>query len=177
MSLQRRVYRLLESASSRDTASQLVDGFLLGLILLNLIAVALETVDPLWAQYRPFFRAFNTFSMAVFTLEYGLRLWSCTVLRAYRHLLWGRLRFALTPLALVDLLAIAPFYLPLLLPDLRSLRALRLLRLFRVLKMSRYSAALQLLAKVLVAKREELIVSFCTLLYKFEQQTHAHQRT
>ena len=67
----------------------------------------------------------------------------------------------LSPLILVDLLAILPFYLPMLVPfDLRFLRILRLVRVFRLLKLAKYSQSIHLLAKVLVNKKEELVLTF-----------------
>jgi voltage-gated potassium channel len=91
-------------------------------------------------------------------------MWSCTINEKYRHPIFGRIRYLITPFAIVDLLAILPFYLPRLIPvDLRFLRALRLIRLFRVLKMARYTTALSTLKNVIVKKREELIVTVFTV--------------
>jgi len=158
-----RVYKFLDLAEPEDAVGKYVDLFLLGLIFLNLIAVALETVDWLFEQYFFWFRAFDIFSVSVFTVEYLLRVWSCTVKEPYRHPFWGRLRFMVTPLALIDLLAIIPFYLPLLSPQMRVGRALRLFRLFRVLKLNRYTDSLTILVRVLRLKQEELILSLFVL--------------
>lgn len=163
LSLKYRVYKFLDLAEPQDLASKCFDIFLLGLIFLNLVAVALETVDTIFEQYYFWFRVFDIFSVAVFTVEYILRVWSCTVKEPYRHPLWGRLRFMVTPLALIDLLAIIPFYLPLLSPQMRVGRALRLFRLFRVLKLNRYTDSLSLLVRVLRLKQEELILSLFVL--------------
>ncbi|MDR9402114.1 MAG: ion transporter [Halothece sp. Uz-M2-17] len=162
-SVKYRVYTFLDLAEPEDLASKCFDIFLLGLIFLNLIAVALETVDSLYEQYQFWFQTFDTFSVAVFTVEYVLRVWSCTVKEPYHHPLWGRLRFMVTPLALIDLLAIIPFYLPLLSPQMRIGRALRLFRLFRVLKLNRYTDSLSILVRVLRLKQEELILSLFVL--------------
>ncbi len=70
----------------------------------------------------------------------------------------GRLRLAVTPLALVDLFAILPFYLPFVGLDLRFIRIVRLLRFFHVAKLARYSTALRTLQTVLKAKKQELLV-------------------
>jgi len=161
--LKYRVDKFLGLADPEDAVGKYFDIFLLGLIFLNLIAVALETVDSIFEQYFFWFRAFDTFSVAVFTVEYILRVWSCTVKEPYRHPFWGRLRFMLTPLALIDLLAIIPFYLPLLSPQMRVGRALRLFRLFRVLKLNRYTDSLTILVQVLRLKQEELILSLFVL--------------
>jgi len=158
-----RLYQILERTDIRDTASQIVNGSILTLIALNLISFTLETVDPIWQQYRQYFLIFEQFSIAVFTVEYILRVWICTVNADYQYTVWGRLRFMLTPLMVIDLIAILPFYLPLLFPDLRFLRSLRLFRFFRILKLSRYSTSLRTLGRVIHSKKEELIVSFFVL--------------
>ena len=71
----------------------------------------------------------------------------------------GRIRFALQPLQIIDLLAILPFYLPFIGIDLRFLRAVRLFRLFRLLKMGRYSQSLTTLTNVIKSKKEELSIT------------------
>lgn len=87
----------------------------------------------------------------------------------------------LTPLAMIDLFAILPFYLPMIIPlDLRFIRAVRLFRLFRLFKIGRYSKALSLLKKVLKDKKEELIliifvvflllIIFSSLMYFIEKE-------
>jgi voltage-gated potassium channel len=159
-SLKTRTHEILEKAAPGDTASQAFDIFIMTLICLNILATILETVRRLSAHHMGFFRTFEVFSVAVFTVEYVLRIWSCTSDPKFAHPVKGRLRFAVTPMALVDLMAVLPFYLPRLIPlDLRFIRALRLFRLFRVFKFGRYSEALDTLGHVIRAKREELIIT------------------
>ena len=102
--------------------------------------------------------------MAVFTVEYILRVWSCTVNPRFKDPVRGRLQFLVTPLALVDLMAVLPFYLPFLFPDLRFMRAMRLFRLFRVLKLARYSESLQTFVDVLRLKKEELLLMLFAIM-------------
>jgi voltage-gated potassium channel len=100
------------------------------------------------------------FSVGVFSLDYILRLWSCTEADKYRAPILGRVKFALSFLALVDLFSFLPFYLPILIPfDLRFLRAFRLFRFIRVLKIGRYSEAVRLFGRVLNKKRAELLTA------------------
>ncbi|HMO51791.1 MAG TPA: ion transporter [Kiritimatiellia bacterium] len=145
-----------------DQASRLerrLHAFLLGLILLNVAAVILESVPSLDASYGRFFNLFEFFSVAAFSLEYLARVWSCTSDPRYAHPLWGRLKFIVSPMALVDLIAIVPSYLFFIDSDLRIVRAFRLLRLARLGKLGRYSEASVVLMRVLRAKREEMIVT------------------
>lgn len=177
-----RLHGVLNPASGADsTASRGFGAFLVTLILLNVVAVVMETVEAAGRPYRVYFRAFEVFSVAAFTIEYAARIWTCTADERYRGTILGRLRFAITPLALIDLMAILPFYVPAFIPlDLRYLRAIRLLRLFRALKMARYSDAQHTVGRVLRSKREELLVTAFAgvlllvlasgLMYAFERE-------
>jgi voltage-gated potassium channel len=70
--------------------------------------VILETVDWLYFRYAAVFNAFNLFSVAVFSVKYALRVWSCNVDERFRDPLRGRLQFMVTPLSLIDLIAVLP---------------------------------------------------------------------
>jgi voltage-gated potassium channel len=126
------------------------------LIVLNVVAFMLESVDAINARYGRLLRQFELFSVAVFTIEYLMRLWSCTAMPRYRHPIAGRLAYAVRPIIIIDLLAILPTYLPLLGIDLRFLRVVRLMRISRVLKLGRYSEASGLLIDVLRRRSAEL---------------------
>ncbi len=162
-SVRRQVYELLEPRGG-DRIGRLVDGLILLVIALNVVAFILETVEPIHRVAPGFFRRFEIFSVIIFSVEYVLRLWSVTADPRYAAPIRGRIRFALTPLALIDLLAVLPFYLPYVGIDLRVFRAARLFRIFRVAKLGRYSIALQTFGRVLTAKREELVTTLMLLL-------------
>ena len=135
-----------------------VDYFILLLIIANVIAVMLETVDPIFAAYGRYFFLFEVISVGIFSLEYIGRLWAATEHREYQHPIWGRLRLMTSPYMIVDLLAILPFFL-MAFVDLRFLRAIRLIRFLRLLKLARYSESLQLFIQTFRMKREELIMT------------------
>jgi voltage-gated potassium channel len=97
-------------------------------------------------------------------VEYFARLWACTINPAHRRPIVGRIRFALRPMPMVDLIAILPFFLPFLGFDLRFVRMFRLFRLVRIAKIGRYYSSLRLIRDVLIAKKEELILSTAMLL-------------
>ena len=129
--MRKRVFRLLDGTDRADVAGRAVNIFLILLILANVGAVILESVEDFEARHRAFLQAFELFSVIVFTVEYALRLWVCTEdgRRRYGDNFRGRLRYALTPMAVIDFLAIAPFYISMLFViDLRFLRVFRLLR-------------------------------------------------
>ncbi len=156
---QKRLYEILETPT-RDRAGTWVNGFLIALIILNVAAVMLVTVPSLSARYGAFFHVFEEISVFVFTVEYLLRAWVCTQDPGYRHPVTGRIKHVFSPFALIDLLAIAPFYVPMIIPvHLLFIRVLRLLRLFRLLKLGRYSESIRSLGAVLKAKKEEIAVA------------------
>jgi voltage-gated potassium channel len=151
-----KVHEILE-VNGDTPASRAVNTFLVVLILANGAAFAAETVDSLAAKYGPEFEAFNTFSVMVFTVEYVLRVWSSVEIPIFRSLPpWrARLKFALRPMMLIDLVAFLPWYLYSIFPV--DLRALRIVRVFRLLKLLRYSPALETLKRVVVNERRALI--------------------
>jgi voltage-gated potassium channel len=163
--LKRRIHDLVEVAPDEQGVKRFdwFDLSLAVLIVLNVVAVMLETVAALEARYHGWFTAFEVFSVAVFSIEYVLRLWACTVDPQFAHPVWGRLRYATRPLAIIDLLAILPSLLPFVWVDLRFIRVLRLMRLLRVLKLGHYSEAVTLLGNVLRSRSPELAVMLIVL--------------
>ncbi|MGB5450465.1 MAG: ion transporter [Sedimenticolaceae bacterium] len=145
-----RAASILDAAEGEDPLSRGFGIFLVTLIVINVIAVVLESVSVLRLRFAGIFSAVEAVSLVVFSVEYVLRVWSIVDNRRhmeYRRPLLGRLRFMRTPMAIVDLLAVAPFWLSMFIP--LDLRFLRIMRLLRVLKLTRYSAATNLLFKVL----------------------------
>ena len=138
-----------------------MDTTIITLIFLNVIAVVFGTVPVISDQILDQLDTFELISVVIFSIEYLLRLWACTSNARYRHPVTGRLKFIFSPIVLIDLLAIAPFYLPLLVPiDFRFFRAFRMFRLF---KLVRYSASMQTLGKVIRKSRGELLVTLFAL--------------
>ena len=168
--LRQRVWELLDV--SEDPQSGVadwdwVDVILLVLILLNVLAVILETVKSLQLRFGTEFRVFEVISVGVFSVEYAARIWACTADPRYRQPIIGRLRYVSGFDGVVDLLAILPFYITLALPaaalDLRILRVLRLLRFARVLKLGRYSDSLGRMKRVIGARRGDLGVALAAV--------------
>jgi voltage-gated potassium channel len=122
----RKVYTLLHPEIGNTKWDRAFNGFIIVLIVMNVIAVMLETVPSLYEPNKIFFYYFDTVSVIIFTIEYILRLWSCNQDPKYRHSVHGRLRYMFSFGALVDLLAILPFYAHIFIGfDLRVLRILR----------------------------------------------------
>jgi len=164
-SLKRKVYDVLIDVEVDKRADRLVALFLMLLIIANGLAVMLETVKELEIKYSRYFYLFELVSVAVFTLEYVLRLWAVTLDPVYKNPVGGRLRYVLTPMAFIDLAAILPFYLPIALTiDLRILRLLRLIRIFRLFKMTRYVESMRTFHNVFRAKKTELSLTLMLIL-------------
>jgi len=158
--LRLRLFQIIEKAGTNDQPSQIFDSFIVTLILLNVIAVVASSYQSVAASYAGLLNVFETVSVIIFTVEYGLRLWTAHFKYPQLHPFYAVLRFTVSFMALVDLAAILPFYLPMLLPiDLRFLRILRVTRILRVLKIQRYTESLQMIGRVLKSRARELIVT------------------
>lgn len=153
--VKRRVREILMIPSALDdVAGRAFDAFIITLIVLNTLAVIVETIPGVTTGYEAWFLAFEWFSVVVFGTEYVLRVWSITAEPQYAHPVWGRLRWMATPFAILDVLAILPALL-----FAVDLRFLRVLRVLRVLKIGRYSESLRILTDVMRRSRRELVTS------------------
>jgi len=167
MKLKKRIWEILEVdrlGEERGRVFDAFDIFILSLILLNVIAVILGTVKSIEDRFQSALRWFEIFSVAIFTIEYLARIWACVSQSGYSHPVLGRLRFMFRPMAIIDLLAVLPFYLTFFTADLRFIRALRLFRLFRVAKLGRYSSSVRLFGRVFKNKKEELFVTAMVMM-------------
>jgi voltage-gated potassium channel len=153
------IYEILEGSERSNLYSLAGNIIITGLILINVAAFIASTSPSFSQEQKSILENIEIVASLVFTIEYGLRLWVCTVDRRYSHPLWGRLRYGLTPLSLIDLVSILPFFTMLLFPELSFINLIRLLRLLRLLKMSRYSHSVRTMGAVLYAKKEELIAT------------------
>jgi voltage-gated potassium channel len=161
--LRYRLYEILEIGAVDDAISTVVDRLMIALIVANVLAVILETVPAIEAQYADALAVFESVSIAIFSVEYLARLW-ISVERSHvlgQGVLRSRLGYIISPMALIDLAAILPFFLAFIVPDLRVLRIIRLLRLF---KLVRYSPALVTLGRVIRNERRALIATIVVIL-------------
>lgn len=141
--------------SHSGNASIKLQIFISVLIVLNAFAVVLETVETIIMPHEQAFHVFEIFSVSIFAVEYVARVWVANLIPQYQHPVGGRIRYMLTPMALIDFLSILPFFLSLVGVDLRVLRLVRLLRL---LKLTRYSKAMNRIAGAIKASKDELVM-------------------
>ena len=163
--LQKDVLRVLEPATIGDNLSRFCDYALSILVILNLVAVTLESVPELEIKFKDIFYYFEVVSVVVFTIEYLARIWSAPARRPIEkenHAAYSRWSYMRSFYGIIDFVSIMPFYLQAFFPGL-DLRVLRTLRLMRILKLNNYNSALEdLFGAIMEEKR-----SFLTTLYIF----------
>lgn len=150
-------YRILESGHADHFASQLFDWAMMALILINVGAVTLETVDDLLPRWGKVFLWIEIVTVVAFSAEYLTRMWVADLHLPLRRFgpIGARLRYFVSPFALIDIAAITPFYVTLIWGGV-DLRFLLVFRLMRLLKLARYSPALASLGRVLREERRAL---------------------
>ena len=164
LSLKHRLHRMLLGPHLMERGATLLNIGLAALIILNVLAMMLETVDQLYHDWRIYFIAFEIFSVAVFLVEYLLRVWISELTPKYKQPYLGRLRYMLSPMALNDLVAILPSLLFMGGVDLRFLRAIRLFRLVRLLHLPRFNLAMHTIWQAARSKRAEFLIAGIIML-------------
>lgn len=162
--LRRRVFDLLERVDRHARLPRIIAGALVSLILINVVAAVFETVASLAAQYEWLFQTIEAVSLVIFFIEYVIRLWvSVEHPRARGRPAWrARLTYAMTPAAIIDLIAILPFFIEAFTDA--HLRIIVLVRLLRLFKLGRYSTGFQSLLEALRRERQALLASFLILV-------------
>ena len=163
--IKHRTFEIIQQDHEHDLASRAFDIVVIILIVINVIVVMIDTFE-LPDSVRRITNTIENISVIIFTVEYLLRVWTADELYPdTASITKSRLRYIFSFMALIDLLAILPFYLPMVFTvDLRVLRMLRIIRLFRVFKINRYTTALGTISKVFKAKAGELISSMSVVL-------------
>ena len=159
--MRRYLYYLLEQNSSNPLV-RLVNLLLMLLIMTNVVAVILASDRAIYLELQVFFDNFELFSIIVFSMEYLVRTWICVENPRYRSSVTGRLRYMVSPMALVDLVAVLPFYLGIIFNI--DTRFLRVLRLFRIFKLSRHFSAMSVLLTVIKNELATLVSAIFIML-------------
>ena len=153
------VYSVINDRQGHKTKlNKLFSGFIVCLILLSTCEVILESYEDINAVFLKEFRIFELFSIVVFSIEYLARIWTADLKYPTRGKIVARFAYIFSAMGLLDLLAILPFYLPLLFKfDLRFIRILSISRLLRIFKMNRYVKSMNLIWTVFRQKKMELL--------------------
>lgn len=159
-----KIYNLIRDDDENDLWSNIFDGVIISLIVLNVIMVIIDTFNGLPSWYNSLSYIIEIVSVIIFTIEYVLRVWTAVYIYPDKSHAFARLRYMVSFMALIDLFAILPFYIPFIIPlDLRVLRALRMVRLARLFKANRYSKAMQTIGQVLKDRMTQLASSFAVI--------------
>jgi voltage-gated potassium channel len=164
-SLRHTIFRIIEAGHVADWRVLVFEASLIILIIANVVAVTIESVPKIRADYLPFFFWFEVVSVGFFAVEYCVRLWASVEDPRYGKLgaVRGRIRYALSPAMLIDFFSFAPSIVGFFIPAV-DLRVLRLFRLLRLMKIARYSPAMATLVEVIMAERRALFGTLLLLL-------------
>jgi len=144
-----RVHALVFPSAYGGDLHHLYDSFIVVWVVISVLAVILESVHSVHYMLNMEFLILDAIAVSIFTFEYCLRMYCCVEEPGYKKALSGRLKLAKSTSSIIDLLAIAPFFLEVFLHHLIDLRFMRVFRLLRLLKLTRYTGATQSLMKVI----------------------------
>ena len=153
------IFRVIQPAENGETASRIFDLVITSLVFVSILSIFLMTFDLSKDTIR-ILNWVERISIIIFSVEYLLRIWTADLLHPNSSPWRARLRYIVSGMAIIDLVSILPFYLPMLLPiNLVGIRAIRLVRLLRIFKLNRYSEALSSIGEVLHRKYREILIS------------------
>ena len=162
-SVRAKVHRQLDPLAWPKTGLSPLNRFLAVTIFICVVVSVIETEPTIRIPHNMIFDIADTIFLSVFVFEYVLRVWSAGENLKYEGVS-GKLRFIITPIALLDLLAIIPFFLTIGIENTFLLRLFRLLRIFSLARLGRYSSALNNIYEALKERRYELLMSLFSAL-------------
>jgi len=153
--IKKRVFEIVSTAEEGDNTSFWFDMVIICLIVISIAELILSTVPGMVIKYLWIFILVQIVTAVAFSIEYVLRIWSCTEDERYQKPITGRIRYALTPIVFIDFISILPYYLTILIPGV-NVTFLRTLRVFRFFKLGRYSRSFRIMIRVLERNKESL---------------------
>ena len=165
MPLRAKLYQVLESDTQKSLLAKGITYFLIALIVTNVIAAIFESEPDYHQRFEQQFFIFEFISLSIFCIEYLLRIWCCVEAPKYSNTspLKARLQYAVTPIALIDLIAILPFIIAIFLSV--DLRALRLLRVLRLLKLTHYFKGFNIFITVVSKELKSITAAMMVILF------------
>ena len=145
-----RIHALVFPSPYGGTMQTIFDTFIGIWVIISVLAVVLESVHSVSYVMNVEFAILDAVAVAIFSVEYCMRIYASVEEPGFKHAIAGRFKQASTPATVIDLLAILPFFLEVVLSHVFDLRFLRVFRLARLLKLTRHSDATAILGKVLV---------------------------
>ena len=161
-----KLFNLIRDDDENNFASTIFDSILIFLILLNVVIIIIDTFNNINVNIKKIFYYIEIVSIIIFSLEYIARVWTSVYIYPNKKSAIARLKYMFSFMAIIDLLAIIPFYLSLvfIIENLLILRILRLLRFFRLFKLNHYTDAMTRIINVIKSKYYQLICSICIVL-------------
>jgi voltage-gated potassium channel len=153
------VFRQVDPAA-RSQGLSLVNRIVIALIIISVTSAVVETEPVISAGREPFFRTLELAFSILFLTEYLTRLWVADLSPDYSASRWPRLKFATSPSAIIDLVAIVPPMLAVTGGGTLALRFVRFFRILRLAKLGRFSRAWRDLADAIKSRRDELFIAF-----------------
>lgn len=160
-----KAYQVLEDHSNMGIVAKIINLFLIILIITNVMATIFESEPHYHQQYLVEFAVFELISLAIFCIEYFLRVWCCVEAKKYSHLppSKARIKYIFSGVALIDLMTILPFIIALFFNiDLRSLRLIRILRL---LKLTHYFKSFNIFISVIVKELRSITAAIMVMVF------------
>ena len=154
-----KVHALVYTSAYGGTIHNIFEVFINVWVLISVTAVVLESVHRIDYSFHLQFVILDTVAVAIFTIEYVMRIYSSVEEPGFKGAVSGRLKQAKTPSTVIDLLAILPFFLEVFLHHLFDLRFLRIFRLARLLKLARGSDASAVMFKVIAREWPVLVAA------------------
>ncbi|HCH70086.1 MAG TPA: hypothetical protein DE042_06305 [Colwellia sp.] len=163
--LRSKAYQLLESETRKNFTAKAINLFLIILIIINVIAAIFESEANYHDIYHQEFALFEFISLSFFCVEYLLRVWCCIEDPKYRGIstIKARANYILTPMALIDLIAILPFIIALFFSI--DLRTLRLLRVLRLLKLTHYFKGFNIFINVITKEFKSITAAMMVMMF------------
>ena len=162
--LKEKIHEIISSPENPSIASRAFDIFIIVLIVINVLILMVDTFSvPRWLGVTIWI--IELVSVIIFSIEYILRIYVADTDYPELPPIKARLRYMRSFMAIIDMLAILPFYIPFLIPiDLRALRMIRLIRLLRIFKINRYTSALSTIGNVFKRKKHQLLSSIAVVM-------------
>jgi voltage-gated potassium channel len=165
--LRKAIFHIIDDHKSKRPLNRLFHFVLFSLIVLSSLNLLLETFDVVQKDYTHVLLLLELVTIVFFSFEYLLRLYTCVEIQTFSHPLKGRLKYIITPLMLIDLLALFPMYYFFLSSNNSYFYVFGIFRVLRLFKAIRYLDAFKVIGQVFYLKREQLLISFTMIFFMF----------
>lgn len=166
-SFRKKIFHVIDDHKSKKFLNKIFHGVLFSLIIISTTNLVLESIDAFQYKYWKITFYLEVFTIVFFTLEYILRLYTCVEITKFNSPIMGRLKYAIEPLMIIDLLSILPMYFFLATNNTSSFYVFGVFRILRLFKAIRYINAFRIIGQVFYIKREQLLISFTFIFFTF----------